>query len=524
MRVTCGSCFRALVVEDWLADNVARCPKCNEVIRIPPKGSADGANAVVLTVEEATELLRRRAAGSPDGKPPSPPGSAEPPPTGGPKTEPLPAFLKQASASIHAEPEQRKTRPLPKPVGRGSPGLGPVVPLPMPPSPEAAPLPPVERGFSPFRANPLTPLVPVAFVVGLLIGGACGWMIAQAGRNDKPAAREKPAAPADTADLPPDSTPAPPPAHTVDTNIAPTTTVPTDTATTTPPPTTAKAPPDNQLQPAPDFDKDAWLSEQPKGARATVSVVSVDRRVAAAGGQFPQTNLYYPAPLGFVYLDVKLKLKKATSEPVTFLLGGSKPDCWLVSQDGRTFDSMGRPVRDITGVADASATVALDDSADSAEVEVRFRVPSDLKPPVRVAFRKSQFAELPGEKLAEPDPLAGRDPANTAWARVPVQALAQDYSAQPIMAAIVKADAKHQLTIARQGDGYEVKIDQAGVSGTFKQSDRPGCLEGTLKLGQQEAKATIRLFDACRTLLIYFSDEPMMQFAYQRRQATTDWE
>lgn len=529
MKVTCGACSKTLRVEDWLADNVARCPKCNEVIRIPPAGSPDGANAVVLSVAEATELLRHRAGAGQTA--PVSPANGQPPKPGHPKTEPLPAFLRRASSSIHEEPEHRKTKPLPRPAGRPSPVLagtgqteaasvgGPGIrPRPQPQGSAAGAIGAVgEEAASPMRGLGLiTPLVPIAFVLGLLVGVLCGWLIGRTG-NSKSSLEELPPQsevhrPAPYVVPSPEATPEP-----SDTPEPPDTPEPTVTPrpSVTPRETPSPSPPA-----APQIARNDWLANQPDNPRARIAEPpNVVRRVAAVASEFPADALYAPAPAGQVYLTVRAKLQWAGGKPVTFTLSGPNSDCWLVGKDRQVFDPLGAPRRpsrlaDTTAIADPDARVTLDESNPTAELVALFRVPANLTR-CRLGLAGSQWADL----TIKPDRLsANRDLAGN-WEPIGDQLTAAAYDRQPILGALVRADKHQPLRLTRQGGDYTLTLESAGISGTMKAAQSPGLFDATLKMGNQSATATVRLFDNSQQMLIYFGDDAFQQYAYQRAEA-----
>ena len=554
MKVTCGSCSKVLRVEDWLADNVARCPKCDEVIRIPPKGSPDGANAVVLTTAEATDLLRRRAdaglvpsilPGEMSRSAAAAPGASSPPggrPTN-PKTEPLPAFLRHASASIHEEPEHRKTRPLPRPTSIPAAGVGGAkLPAAHPPAAPAGASSQPSQGSqgsrpaamygeeaeaaaqeeqlaseaaeeSPRKFGLISPLVPIAFVGGLLVGFICGWLIGWATRgshtNHDVASPPAAAQSADTA------RPTPPDDHRL---LAP--------PPSPSPSPAAEVPAGPAAPPMPMFPRDKWLAEQPKGARAeVVKVDSVVVRVAGLTESWPPNFLYYPAPQGQAYVQIKATLKWTGFEPITFDLGGDKPGCWLLTHDGQVFDPLGKPRTTAApggdSPADPAAKVTLDKTNWTAEVNVLFLTPTPLPgQPVRLMFAGSQYAELPGE-VREADPVVpGRSIAGQ-WEPVPNQTLpAQFGDAQNLkfLAALANADRSHAMQInASAGGGFAVTIDKANIHGTLKpRKGEPAYFDAALTMGREKATAVVRVCEGDKLMLIYFTNDKFGQFAYRR--------
>ncbi|MDD4891392.1 MAG: hypothetical protein PHU85_15845, partial [Phycisphaerae bacterium] len=426
-----------------------------------------------------------------------------------PKTEPLPAFLRRAASGVHEEPEKQKTKPLPRPAGRPSPVLATGASAPPPAlanldaleSPATGPLPGGEE--SPRRAaGLLSPLVPIAFAAGLLIGVLCGWWIARAGSGP---AEKKP-----TSDLSRNVEPPVVPAATPAPTETPSASTPPPQATPTPTPKPAQFEADQ-------FAKKDWLADQPRNALAEIDGnAKTSRRVAAISDAYPCTNIYYPAPSGSVYLEVSAKLKWTNHKPATFALGGASPDCWLLCQDGRTFLPLGVPRKALDAssaspAADPDAKVALDQTNPAADVTVLFLVPSRLSQ-CRLAFTSSQFAEL---KLKKED-ATGKRTVDGDWDAVPVQLFAQDYKGQKFMAALAKADKTHRLTIDKDGDNYKLTITAAGISGTLTPAKDAGYFDAAIKLGDEQATATVRMFDAGRQLLIYFGPDKFMQVAYQR--------
>jgi hypothetical protein len=496
MKVTCGACWGALGVEAWLADNAARCPKCSELIRIPPADSPAGANAVVLTEEEATDLLKRRAtsgqAASAAGKSASRRGvdAAVESPTGqgtsrGPKTEPLPAFLKRAMADIHEEPVKPKTKPLhlPRPVGRPS----PITDLPsrrvssgrMSQAAQAASefADEVDRAES--RKTFITPLVPVALVLGLVIGTILGYVLSRPASTSG----EKLIAPPQSAA---------PPRRAVESPARP---------------ATARTPPPEV--PHPVDPRSEWLAEQPNSVKLEIADATVASiRVAAVIDETPAAKyLRFPAPLGQVYLEARATLKLVGEKPVMLNLGGPKSNCWLVARDGRVLNSLGRVPNDGPTTApdfpaDASARITLDAEHPQAEVSLLFLTPARL-PETRLQFTASRFADL-GSDLREPDPVvSGRSLAGR-WESIPDHDSPQFGADEPILAALTDAEGRHILVIEREADHFGVRIEGTDASGSLTQhGDDPAVFDATFSSHGAVVNMAVRVFDGGRKLLVY---------------------
>ncbi|MDD4890585.1 MAG: hypothetical protein PHU85_11740 [Phycisphaerae bacterium] len=499
MKVTCGACWGSLKVESRLADSVARCPKCHELIRIPPRNSPAGANAVVVTDEDDAELPKQQEGG------PAVTSMATPTESGrrlGPKTEPLPTTLTRTTSapgsnptSVHQEPARHKTRPLPKPVGRPSylPGLSP-----WPGSVGrrgqgvATGKTPEDRrdgghteAGEPRKTTLFSPLVPAAFVSGLLIGAVLGWFI---GRPSGPVADNRTVVarpqqtPVAAKDIVPPERPAPDRVN----------------------------PPEKQV---PSRWRGQWLATQPDDTAVEIAEATASSiRVAGVMDQTPAASrLYCPAPPGQVYVELKATLtwtgRKAG--PVTINLGGRNADCWLVTRDGRVFGCLGRvrqggPTSAPDSPADSTATVKLDANHPQAEVSLLFLVPARL-PKTRLQITGLAFADLVGD-IREPDPVvSGRSLAGR-WEPIPEQEPLAQFRDQPVLAAFAATEKSRRLLIERDGDHFRIQIEGTAVEGELSQrGDDSALFEATLQsTGQGQVGATLRVFDGSRKLLLYF--------------------
>ncbi|MCG3181462.1 MAG: hypothetical protein BIFFINMI_03858 [Phycisphaerae bacterium] len=568
MKVTCGSCQKMLTVEAWLADNVARCPKCNEIIQVPPAGSPDGAKAVVLTTEAATELLRRKARqekelASRTGKSlldldglddaaasTSPSGPAVAHPSTGPKTEPLPAALRRAAGAIqptvHEEPEKSKTRPLPAmpPVPEHTAPHADLTPAqrPQPAAVAAAPLEPADEEP---RRQMFGPLVPVAFIAGLVIGALCGWLIARTGTHAPPASDQT----HNSSDGVETATgPEPPPLVTNpvqptppgNTNTQPPTNNTTGNGGNPTPPNNTGRPPENTTQTPPppvnpptpaQVDRTAWWDKQPANPPVKFEGQPLyARRVAAVRSpDYPPNFFFFPAPPGMTYIEVRVRLEFDGAQPVSLKLGGPKADCWLVTGKGEVIDPLGRPYDDAAGSRknppyDADATLPLDKSQPVAEAVVLFLAPDSLSK-AQFHITSGCFNDLPRSAVQDRDPTGGRA-VEGQWTAVVGQNLLGNYPAdQPVMAKLAAAGLPHDLNVQKQPDGsLKLSVDKAGVSGTLADKGN-GYLQADLADGAGgTSKATVRLFDQGRLLTVYLSDQPYMQLTYRRAEQATPWD
>lgn len=545
------------MVEDWLADNVARCPKCNEVIQIPPKGSPDGANAVILTTDEAADLLRRRAdVGEKPAGPQDQPKEDKPsaPAAGrGPKTEPLPAALRQAAKAIHAAPqadgedkppaegERHKTRPLPP-----MPAI-PANPTPrMDSTPHVAPPPagePEEPAYEmdeeddeplsgPSRRPAMVgPVVSVAFILGLLIGAVAGWLI-----GHRQATTQSPmqtvqidngSGETDNGNggqvdpvLPPPQQPQPQP--------QPTQPQPQPQQPQPQPQQPQPQPSQPQPQPAaPQENRAAYLTQLPAAMRVKLDRPPlITRQVAAISDKYPPNTFYYPAPPHQIYLEVKAQLLWVDeSSPVTYKLGGKEAGVWLVTKSGKVYEPMGRPLAELkldqdNPVVDEAATVTMDKSNPVTEIRVLFLVPEKLEA-TQVRFSQGPYANLTATALAGGDPTGGRE-VDGRWDAVMFQLFASEYPAEmKFMQALKTIERPHLLEIKVPGNTpMTLDIRKAAITGTIKPGAEKGYYDCDLTLGGEQRKATVRLFDQGRLLLLYVGDQRYMQCVYRRAENT----
>ena len=521
MKITCGSCHRLLQVEDWLADNVARCPRCDQVIRIPPAHSPAGATAVVLTVEEAADLLRRRAAEATEPAPSDSAPSAEvasaAPAAGGPKTEPLPAALRrpaqpaaaksesatplrgQPAIGPHAEPPRHRTRPLTD------------VLAPKAEADDEALAPPTTAGTTARRRFAIGPVITAAFLLGLAIGAVAGWLIGRTGpgsagsEGSEGSSGGQPATPA----LQPAGGPSGPASQ-----------------------LQLQGEPAGPAEGEPAFAMPVRTSQPWPSRQPAVTTIALDgpptftRQLAAIGDGYPANNFYFPAPPGQVYLRVQARLLWNADEAVTLKLGGGGADCWLVTDEARVYEPLGATLAELdpggqSGPADPEASVTLDLSNLRADVDVLFRVPESL-PATRLRVTGARFVDAPAAILTPPAPPS-IDSLKGTWTPVPFQSHRTQYDAgAAVMQTLVGLGRSHTLMIARTGPaGLAADVDNGKLSGTLNADATPGYYRGELAGGSATADVTARPFDGGRMLVLYFGPGPYMQFVYQRPPTAT---
>ncbi len=543
MKVTCGSCYKVLVVEQWLADNVARCPKCDEVIHIPPAGSPDGANAVVLSVDEASELLRRRSSeghAQPGVERDPAPSDTPEHDNRGPRTEPLPAALRHAAKAIHGDPASSRPEAAAKPTGQPESERHKTRPLPLMPGIPDDPTPRMDaapsRSHAPAEVSlddetdepaersgvMIGPIVSVAFVIGLLIGAVGGWLVGRQSGDPTPTpavAADDSSTTGDANNPAPPSPPQPQPTPQPEPEPAP---QPTPQPQPTPIPTPTPQPqPTPQPEPGP-VDRTEWLANQPANPRVKFDRQPIfSQQMAAITDNYPPNAFYYPAPPHMVYLHMQAQLMWVDeSRPVTYRLGGKDADCWIVGRDGKVYLPLGVPrkelkLEDANPAADAEARLTLDKSNPVAEVKVLFLVPENLGQ-ARVHFSHGQFAGLPSFRNA--DPTGGLD-IEGRWDAVMVQLFASQYGDdQQVMKAIKQAGMPQRLDIEQPNENgpLTLRVDKANLTGTLQPAGQRGYYRGELTANGQKSAVTVRLFDKGRMLLIYLGDSQFMQCAYKR--------
>jgi hypothetical protein len=337
-----------------------------------------------------------------------------------------------------------------------------------------------DEGDAPGTRNAfLTPLVPVALVLGLVVGTMLGYVLSRpAGTSGGEGATATPQ-------------PAASPRAVVQRER----------------PASVSAPPPSPPQPV--DPRSEWLAEQPKSPKLEIADMAVSSiRVAAVIDETPAAKYArFPAPLGKVYLEAKATLKLVGDKPVTLSLGGPKSDCWLVARDGRVFGSLGRvptggPTTAPDFPADSEAKVTLNAEHPQAEVSLLFFTPARL-PETRLQFTASKFADL-GSDLREPDPVvSGRSLAGR-WESIPGQDSSQFEADEPILAALTDAEGRHILVIEREADHFGVRIEGTDATGSLGQhGDDPAVFDATFNSHGMQANMAVRVFDSGRKLLVY---------------------